>query len=51
MDHKKIGKVALFGVSDLAKVIANFMIGITHKRDIRFFSTREDALKWLKKSN
>jgi hypothetical protein len=50
-DHKKIGKVALFGMSEFANVIANFMIGITRKRNIRFFRKKEDALKWLKKNS
>jgi len=47
-EHKKIGKVALFGLHPVAKVIASFFMGISKKKDMRFFKTREEALAWLK---
>jgi len=47
-EHEKIGKVALFGLHPVAKVIASFFMGISKKKDIRFFKTREEALAWLK---
>jgi hypothetical protein len=48
-NHEKMGKVALFGLSRMAEIITNFMVGITGKRHIRHFKTEEEALKWLKK--
>ena len=42
------GKVAVFGVHPVAKVLASFVIGVTNKKDIRFFSTEKEALAWLK---
>ena len=47
-ENEKIEKVALFGLHPIARVIASFVIGITRKKDMRFFKTREVALTWLK---
>lgn len=49
LENEGIEKVALFGLHPVARVIASFVIGVTRKRDIRFFKTREEALAWLKK--
>ena len=42
------GKLALYGVNPIARVLASFFMGITKKTDMRFFKTREEALVWLK---
>ncbi len=47
-EHERIGKVALFGLHPVARVIASFVMGVTRKKDIRFFKTREEALAWFK---
>ncbi len=47
-ENEKLRKIALFGLSPVAQVVASFVIGVTRKRDIRFFKTREEALAWLK---
>ena len=47
-EHERIGKVALFGLHPVARVIASFVMGVTRKKDIRFFKTREEALAWIK---
>jgi len=47
-EHEKCGKVALFGLHPVARVIASFAMGISKKKDMRFFKTKEDALAWLK---
>jgi len=44
------GKVAMFGMHPVARVIASFLIGVTNKKDIGFFKTKKEALAWLKKS-
>ncbi len=47
-ENEKTGKVALFGLHPVARVIASFVMGVTRKGDIRFFKIREEALAWLK---
>jgi len=46
-EQEKTGKVALFGLHPVARVIASFFMGISQKKDMRFFKTREEALAWL----
>ena len=48
LKYEKTGKVALFGANPVARVIASFVMGVTRKKDIRFFKTKEEALAWLK---
>lgn len=48
LEDERIGKVGLFGLHPVARVIASFVIGVTKKSDMRFFKTKEDALTWLK---
>ena len=48
-ENEKTGKVALFGLHPVARVVASFFMGISQKKDMRFFKTREEALAWLKK--
>ena len=47
-EHEKVGKVALFGLGPVAKVIASFFMGISMKKDMQFFKTREEASEWPK---
>jgi hypothetical protein len=47
-EDEKVGKVALFGLHPVARVIASFVMGVTRKKDMRFFKTKEQALAWLK---
>ena len=49
LEDKIFGKVALFGLHPVARVVASFFMGVSRKKDIRFFKTREQALAWLKK--
>ncbi len=48
-DNEKTGKVVYIGLHPVARVLASFVMGVTRKRDMRFFKTREEALAWLKK--
>ncbi len=48
IEHEKVGKLALFGLHPVARVVASFFLGFTRKKDLRFFKTREEALTWLK---
>jgi len=47
-EHEKTAKVALFGLHPVARVVASFFMGVSRKKDMRFFKTREEALAWLK---
>ena len=47
-EHEKFGKVALFGLHPVARVLASFVMGVSKKKDMRFFKTKEEALAWLK---
>ena len=47
-EHEKTGKLALFGLHPVARVVASFLMGISQKKDVRFFKTREEALAWFK---
>jgi len=48
LEDERIGKVALFGLHPVARVLAAFVLGITRKKDTHFFKTKEEALAWLK---
>jgi hypothetical protein len=47
-EHEINKKIALFGMNPISRVIGSFVIGVTGKKDIRFFKSKEDALSWLK---
>ncbi|MBA7541705.1 hypothetical protein ES705_34021 [subsurface metagenome] len=47
-EDEKCGKVTFFGLHPVARVLASFFMGITRKKDIHYFKTKEEALKWLK---
>ena len=47
-EHEKSGKIAMFGMHPVARVISSFMIGVTKKKDMRFFKSKDEALSWLK---
>lgn len=46
-EYVMTGKAAYFGLHPVARVIASFLMGITKKRDVRFFKSKEEALTWL----
>ena len=48
LEDKIFRKIALFGLHPVARVVASFFMGISQKKDMRFFKTREEALAWLK---
>lgn len=47
-EHEKSGKVAIFGLNPVARVIASFVMGVSKKKEMHFFKTKEEALTWLK---
>ena len=48
LENEKIGKVAFWGLHPVARVIASFMMGVTRKKDMRVFKTKQEALTWLR---
>lgn len=44
----KKGRVAIFGTKTLIKVIASFVVGAAGRENVKFFSTEEESLRWLK---
>jgi len=44
-----IGKVAIFGRSTVERTIASFVIAASRMENMKLFSTKEQALEWLKK--
>ena len=48
IEHEKLNKFALFGVDSFAKVLSSFVMGVSRKENMRFFSDKEEALVWLK---
>ncbi|MFA5033149.1 MAG: STAS/SEC14 domain-containing protein [bacterium] len=46
--NKDIGKFAIIGLNPVARVIAAFFMGNSQKKDVKFFSTKESAIEWLK---
>ena len=47
-EDENVGRVAIFGVHPVAKVLASFFMEVSKNRNIRFFKTKEAALEWLK---
>ena len=47
-EHEKQGKNAFYGMHPVARVLAFFFMGISKKKDMRFFMKKEEALAWLK---
>ena len=44
----RTGKIAMYGMHPVARVLASFVMGVSRKKDMRFFKTKEEALAWLK---
>ena len=42
------GKIAIFGVTTLLKVIATFIIRAAGTKNVKFFTNKGEAIKWLK---
>lgn len=47
-EDKRIGKIAILGTHPVARVLASFVMGISKKKDMRFFGSKEEAMAWLK---
>lgn len=48
LQNARIKKTAFFGGNVFVKTLATFVIAATGKKDIKFFSTEEDAIAWFK---
>lgn len=45
--HTDFKKIAISGASTAVKVITNFVMSASGKKNVRFFSSNSEALKWL----
>lgn len=49
-ERENTGKSAMFGLHPVARLIASFILGgISKNKKISFFTTKQQALDWLKK--
>lgn len=44
-------KIAMIGMNPVARVLASFIAGVSRKKNLRFFKTKEEALAWFKQEN
>jgi hypothetical protein len=44
----KIGKSAIFGLNTANRALVSFLLGASGKKDLKVFSNKEKAIKWLK---
>ncbi len=51
LETEKVGNVAVFGTHPVARVMASFVMGITKKKNMCFFKSKEEALTWLKEAH
>lgn len=40
-------KVALWGLHPVARILATFVMGVTRKKEMKFFTSMEEAVAWL----
>lgn len=48
LQNPKIKRTAIFGGNVFVRTLASFVIAASRKKNIRFFITEKEALKWLK---
>lgn len=49
--YSREGFIAVCGMNMIAKLVTGFMVAAAGRKDIKFFSSVEDGLKWLKSRN
>jgi len=50
LKHPKIEKTAIFGGNVFVRTLASFVIAASQKKNIKFFTTEDEAMEWLTKS-
>jgi len=48
LQNSKIKKTAIFGGNVFVRTLASFVIAASQKKNIKFFTTEEEAFKWVK---
>lgn len=46
-EQENTNKIAMYGLHPVARVIASFAMGGSKRKNQRFFTTKEESLKWL----
>jgi len=49
LQNPHIKKTAFFGGSVFVRTLASFVMTATHRDDIKFFLSKEEAMEWLQK--
>ena len=47
IEHELCGKIAVFGLNPVARVIASFVFGNSKNKNTQIFKTKDEALPWL----
>ncbi len=47
-EEKQVYRVAQFGLHPVAKVLASFVNSLTSRRNIQFFNSMEEGLRWIR---
>jgi hypothetical protein len=47
IEHEKCGKIAVYGLNPVARVIASFVLGSSKKKNTHIFKDKEEAIIWL----
>ena len=50
-NHEKCGKIAMYGMNPVARMMTHFVLGSSRSKHIRISDSREEALVWLKEGN
>ena len=48
VDHENVDKVAHFGFHPVARILASFVISFTSHNKLKFFTSKEDAMAWVR---
>ena len=48
IEHEQCGKIAVFGLNPVTRVIASFVLGNSKNKNTQIFKTKDEALAWLK---
>lgn len=45
-----VSKAAIYGGGPIQKIVVSFVLGVVRVKNIKYFKTEEEALKWLKEN-
>ncbi len=51
IEHEFTGKVSIYGLNLVSRMLAAFIIGLSNNKNMHFSKRKEDAINWLKESD